>query len=171
MLDLVMKRGKKSYLPKGEHIYRQGDKDGNLYAVASGLLKVYYTTNTGKEFVKSFIDAGGYIASISAMLNVDSCPFSIVALEDSQLVCVTGDIMLDLKEKSSDDVSSINSALLKLIQKKEQREFEFLCLSAEERYIEFKKEYENLESRVSQYDVARYLGITPVALSRIRKRC
>ena len=55
-------------------------------------------------------------------------------------------------------------------QKKEQREYEFLNFSAEERYQKFAAENAQLIDHLTQNDVARYLGITPVALSRIKKR-
>jgi len=54
--------------------------------------------------------------------------------------------------------------------KKERREYEFLCLSAEERYQLIREQTPDLLDRVTQNDIARYLGITPVALSRIRAR-
>ena len=37
------------------------------------------------------------------------------------------------------------------------------------RYLNFRKAYPGIEQRVNQYHIASYLGITPVALSRIRK--
>lgn len=169
MLDLVNEHCEEIRLKKGKYLIRQGVSDGNLYVVAKGLLKVYYITNSGKEFIKSFIETGGYIASVSAMLGVSTCPFSVVALEDSQLFRIPSESILGLSDDPK-KLSLINASLLQLIQKKEKREYEFLCLSAEERYLEFRDEYPTLEQRVSQSEVARYLGITPVALSRIRKR-
>lgn len=65
-------------------------------------------------------------------------------------------------------VKSKNSR--KIIYKKEQKESQFLLDHAEKRYLNFKQEYPELESRINQYHIASYLGITPVALSRIRAR-
>lgn len=53
---------------------------------------------------------------------------------------------------------------------KEQRERELFSLDVTTRYLNFKKRYPDVEGRVSQYHIASYLGITPQALSRIRKR-
>ena len=50
------------------------------------------------------------------------------------------------------------------------RLIEFLLLDAESRYKIFLEEYSTLENRVKQHMVASYLGITPIALSRIRKK-
>jgi CRP-like cAMP-binding protein len=45
-----------------------------------------------------------------------------------------------------------------------------LFQSPEERYIHFSKNRPDLIQRVPQYIIASYLGVTPEALSRIRKR-
>ena len=60
--------------------------------------------------------------------------------------------------------------LLNFAMKKERREFELLCLSAEERYKLLLERSPDIAKNVTQNDISRYLGITPVALSRIRKR-
>ncbi|RME51917.1 MAG: Crp/Fnr family transcriptional regulator, partial [Deltaproteobacteria bacterium] len=54
--------------------------------------------------------------------------------------------------------------------KKNRREFEFMQLSADSRYEAFLEAHADLLPRLSQYHIAAYLGITPVALSRIRRR-
>ena len=50
---------------------------------------------------------------------------------------------------------------------KERRECQLLLLNAAERLAEFRAEFPGLESRIPQYHVAAYLGISPVTLSRI----
>ena len=53
---------------------------------------------------------------------------------------------------------------------KAEREFELLGLDAEARYAAFAARFPGLEARVAARHVASYLGITPVHLSRLRKR-
>jgi len=52
----------------------------------------------------------------------------------------------------------------------EKRERELLTLSAEERYRALVAERPELLGRVPQKDLARYIGVTPVAMSRIVTR-
>ena len=54
--------------------------------------------------------------------------------------------------------------------KKEKREREFLLYNAQERYESFLTSYPNLENRIRQHVIASYLGITPVALSRLKNK-
>ena len=46
----------------------------------------------------------------------------------------------------------------------------FLLDSAEQRYRAFRVEFADVENEIPNYQVASYLGITPVARSRIKKR-
>src|SRR5690606_18873603 len=94
-----------------------------------------------------------------------------VSLEDCWTLEIPKAALLDLVAREPQVTVFINSLLLKLAMKKERREYELLCLSAEARYLLFCESEAHLLPRLAQNDIARYLGITPVALSRIRKRC
>ena len=170
MFNSLIEKGKKISLPKGAYVFQQGDSQGSLYLVVEGLLKAYYITDSGKEYVKSFIAERGFIANLSALLADQPCTFNVVALEGCQLIQVSRKDVLALQDGTTGDLRMLNNALILLAQKKERREYEFLCLSAEQRYHSFCEEYSHLTARVSQYDIAHYLGITPVALSRIKNR-
>jgi CRP-like cAMP-binding protein len=52
---------------------------------------------------------------------------------------------------------------------KDQRIVKALSSSAEERYLEFVRDYPSIALRVPQSMLASYLGITPETVSRIRK--
>ena len=52
----------------------------------------------------------------------------------------------------------------------EKKQLEMAFLEAKERYVIFKKEYPTLESIISQYHIASYLGISATQLSRIRQK-
>lgn len=157
-------------LPRGEHLFRQGENDGALYQISAGFLKAYYVTEEGKEQIKSFIPAGSIIGNLTAAATGGANTFSLMALEDCHLVKFSFEDMRRLGETNLSVASRMNELLLGLAMKKERREFELLCLSAEERYLELTRNMPDLFERVTQQDIALYLGITPVALSRIKKR-
>lgn len=71
---------------------------------------------------------------------------------------------------ADDDLRNFYIKLLEAtILYKMNRESGFQIKSATERYIDFKKEFPNLEKRVNQSYISSYLGITAVSLSRIRR--
>jgi len=171
LIEQLKALGNERFFPKGSFFFRQGEKAGNLFIIKSGLVKAYYETIDGKEFIKSFIHEGEFIASIQAIVAGNPNPFTVLSLEDCTTLEITKAALLNLVATEPGVAEVLNSLLLKLAMKKERREFELLCLSAEERYLLFCEREAALIDRLSQNDIARYLGVTPVALSRIRKRC
>ena len=155
---------------KNDHLFMQGDKNHHLYSVRQGLLKAYYVSTHGKESVKSFILPGDVIGSLNAVYGNKPSSFNVLCLQDSLLVKIPFDTLYTLTEKDPTLARDMTDILLALAMKKEQREYEFLCLSAEERFRLLMERSPELIAAITQNDIARYLGMTPVALSRIKKR-
>jgi len=170
LTSYIGKVGGKYEYDKGETVFNQGDSNENLFYVETGLLKAFYVTSDGKEFVKSFIRESNVIGSLTAMMSDDGCSFSLICIEPCSLFRVK---FSDLTNAAEQDITIANTLIKQLINfalKKERREYELLCFSAEERYQMIKQQAPDLLDRITQNDIARYLGITPVALSRIRAR-
>jgi CRP-like cAMP-binding protein len=168
--DFIAANGRSLTKEAGYHLFRQGDQDTSLYIVRSGLLKAYYLSEDGKENIKSFIMPGGKIGSLAAGYQQESCTFSLLCVEQSALSVVK---FSDLYEASRTDVelsTAIVDFLLSFGIRKELREYELLCLSAEERYTRLLANKPELLDHVTQNEIARYLGVTPVGLSRIKTR-
>lgn len=162
--------GKPLHRNKSEFLFKQGDLDTSVYVVTSGLLKAYYLTIDGKELIKSFIQEGDIIGSLIACSSSEPCTFNLMCLEDSSLLRIPFTKLQEVAASNPSFSSFVNNILIDLAIKKELREFEFLCLSASERYTLFKQRSPELLDKITQNDIARYLGITPVALSRIKQR-
>ena len=162
--------GKPLISKKGDELIRQGESDTSLYVVVQGLLKAYYLTSDGKELIKSFIQPGEIIGSLTACYLGEKSTFSLVCLEDSKLLKIPFESLKSIENIQPELSGEIIQSLVGLALKKERREYEFLCLSAPERYDLLKQRSPDLVEHLTQNDIARYLGITPVALSRIKGR-
>ncbi len=154
----------------GEHLFRQGDADQSLYIVKNGLLKAYYLSSEGKENIKSFIMPGDNIGSLVAAYANLKCSFSLICLRDSELIKVDFKAIYEASQHNLEIASTVVDFLLAFAMKKERREFELLCLSAEDRYRLLLENMPSITDLVTQNEIALYLGITPVGLSRIKKR-
>lgn len=168
--QLFQKEGKQLIKKKHEHVFMQGDHDYCFYFVQSGLLKGYYTLETGKEFIKSFVQPQDIIGSLSAVYLEKASTFSLRCLEETTLLEIPYAVLARYGKQYHCIANDIIDLLLKFALKKEQREFEFLCLSAQERYALLLNSSPQLLARVTQNDIAAYLGVTPVGLSRIKQR-
>ncbi|MDN4504426.1 Crp/Fnr family transcriptional regulator [Alteromonadaceae bacterium BrNp21-10] len=168
--DLVKQHGSLVSYAKGEHVFRQGDNDEFLYFIQSGFLKAYYLSMDGKEQVKSFLSPNSVIGSLLSCYSKQHCSFSLLCLEQASLVKIPFDLLHNLSQQDITLANELQHYLLMLAMKKEKREYELLCLPAEQRYRQLQAEMPELFNQVTQKDIAHYLGITNVALSRIKKR-
>lgn len=162
--------GRPVALLPGQSLLRPGEAAPPFYFLQTGLLKATYLAADGKEAIKSFLDAGSLVGSLRAACDGAPSPLGVVALEPSSLLRFS---LADLREQARADLELANELierLLRVAAKKEQREQEFLMLSPFDRYIALRATNPSLLQRVTQNDIARYLGVTPVALSRMKGR-
>ncbi|MEM9634026.1 MAG: Crp/Fnr family transcriptional regulator [Pseudomonadota bacterium] len=155
---------------RGEVLFAAGDLLEELYFIVSGLVRYFYLTPDGREFNKNFVTNGGVVTCLSSFLESGPSPFFTETLEESVLVCLPMDLVRGLRADDFRWERIINGFIVRLALQKEQREASFLLNDATKRYEAFLKEFAEVSPRLPQYHIASYLGITPVALSRIRKR-
>ncbi len=169
-MALATAEGKCLHKKKGDMLFAQGDRNSAIYWLRSGLLKAYYLTPEGKEFVKSFILEGDIIGSLSSCYANAPCSFSVLCLEDTDVIEIPFATIYRYSQTQPSIASHMIDMLLNFAMKKEKREFEFLCLSPETRYRQLAQNSPALLNRITQNDLAKYLGVTAVGLSRIKKR-
>lgn len=157
-------------LAAGEHVIGAGDVVDRVYFLTSGLARYYYLTPGGKELNKSFSTEGQVLSSISSLVEGAPSPFFVQALEPSECLSIKYADVLALGEKHRQWEVVARRLVEILAIKKELREADFLLLSAAERYQKFLEEHARFVGRIPNYHIASYLGITEVALSRIRGR-
>lgn len=141
-----------------------------LSVVRSGLVKLVYLREDGSERIKSFIAEGGFFASLAGLAADGRTTFSAVAMEAAVVDQLSYPQILALGDKHLAWQKALRVGIEHYGARKEKRERELLTLSPEARYRLFMHESSELLGRVPQKDLALYLGITPVALSRIRGR-
>ncbi len=148
----------------------QGDHDSNVYFVKSGLLKAYYIRADGKEHIKSFLAEGSIIGSMVALVDGDPCTFSLVASEPTLVIALPYEVLANAAQTDISLANALVGFLSVYGKRKEQREYQLLSLSAEDRYELMMRDMPEIAGRISQADLAAYIGITPQALSRIKRR-
>lgn len=155
---------------KEEMFQRSGDAPTELCFVNAGLLRMYYITPDGKEMNKSFVLENSFAAAYSAWLSQTVARFNIQTLEETNMLVAPLEAITAMFSRHQCWERMGRILVEQLFIRKERRESEFLLDNAETRYKLFQQRYPGLEDRIPQYHIAGYLGITSVALSRIRNR-
>lgn len=161
---------RKSDVSKKEILLVQGQVCKSIYFVNNGILRAYYTDKQDKETTIMFGSADWWITDMFSFLNQQPSLMHMEAIENSEV--------LELSKKDLDqlyiDVPKFERFFRIIIQnayvREQVRVIHNLSMTAEERYQVFIQKYPHIVQRVTQKQIASYLGITPEFLSAIRAR-
>ncbi len=153
---------------KGQYLLHSGDACEVVYYCDYGLFRMFYENEDGSEHIKSFVTEGQLFTDYRAFLTATPAFLSIQALEDSCVAFFSKAAVERLYERHVCWQTFGRRLAEQLFIAKSVKERELVELSAEERYRLFLQQYPGLEQRVPQYQIAAFLAINPVSLSRIR---
>ncbi|GCC52728.1 Crp/Fnr family transcriptional regulator [Chryseotalea sanaruensis] len=156
-------------IPKKFKLVSKGEISSELYFINKGLIRLYYTK--GAEEITGFIFSENLFASsYDSFLRRAPGIQTLESLEECDLLVITYDKLEELYQT----LPKVNVLIRKIAEQRfintQQVLSSFLLESPEERYKRFEQQHKDLLQRVPQNIIASYLGITPVSLSRIRKR-
>ena len=155
---------------KGDLLVRAGGPAPDFFFIIKGLVRFFYCTDAGREFIKHFVMENGVAGSYQALARGEPCPFSIQALERTETLVIPVRELRESYDRHAcwERLGRLNAE--EVLLRKEERERELLLDPLEVRYLRFLEEYPGLADRVPQYHIASFLGVTDVALSRIRRK-
>lgn len=157
-------------LKKGDFFVREGDISHEIAIVKKGIFSAYYIEKTGLEAIKYFYPEESVLVSYYAYLKGQESGYYIQALEECEIYVMELCDFKQMVEGSYQLLYLCKKALDEILIMKEDHATSFTRLNSTERYQQFVDTYPGLEKRVKQYQIASYLGITPVSLSRIRRK-
>ena len=154
---------------KGEFLLQDGQICKHSFFVESGLLRMYTINSDGKASIVQFAPENWIISDRSSIYFNKPSNYIIDAVEDTHLYSLGQDTMNEINSIQPDFHNNNEILLHKHVMHLQNRITQLLGATAEERYLDFISLYPDLLTRVPQWMIASYLGITPESLSRIRR--
>lgn len=161
-------------IPKKTTIIKQGETEDYLYFISEGIVRFFifkpHPTEPCKEITFSFIVENMFCSAYDSFITRSPCNYNIETLKDTVIYRIH---YLDLQDlyKTTEIGNYIGRISAEgLYVRKAQREMSLLMYNAEERYLNLLKTYPEYVLQIPLKYIASYLGITPQALSRIRKQ-
>lgn len=158
------------HFKKNDFLAIAGVKQKYFYIIKSGIVRSYYIDKNGKTHIRNFFikmntsgDIGSLISDTPANLNYD-------CLSDCEVYVISYKKFIDLVNNDHQIAKFYGKVLAKVVLLFEAKIYDLSILNATERYLKLKKEIPNIENLIQQYHIASYLNITPIQLSRIRKK-
>jgi CRP-like cAMP-binding protein len=158
--------------PKKTVLLREGEVSRHFYCATKGTFRAGFTDSGTTEHTRAFFsfDTIPFVMSYTSFVYQRPSLSFLDVLEDGEVLSWTYDYMNNLQETSLKWTQFLNKQTNMVFSLREIKEWQTYILSAEERYLAFLKQSPDLASRIPQHYIASYIGVTPEALSRIRKR-
>ncbi len=156
-------------VPKKFRIVSVGDISREAYFINKGAARLFFEKE-GEEVSANFMFENNFVASLESFLLQVPSRQAIDTLEDCELLVLSKQRLEELIVKHPQfnlfSKAIAETAFIML----QRRASSFILDSAEERYTNMLQQRPEILERVPQHMIASYLGVTPVSLSRIRKR-
>lgn len=148
---------------------KAGEVASKVYLLVSGIMRVYLSSETGKEYNKNFFMPLSFVGSYTSIIKKQPSKLTYETLTDCKLYEIDFNEIVRLCQVDIEISNLYNKILEKIFMTYEERQLELISMDAKQRYLQLRKRLPNIDSVIPQYQIASYLSITPVQLSRIRK--
>lgn len=149
----------------GECLLPQGERQIFAYFVVDGIVRACHYTQEGSERCKEFYFEGELCFLYSSWLKQDIAPYQLETVTACRLV------QIPLAVLNEPTMQRVQLALLKQqLLYKEQKEAFLLLNTPEQRYLHLLQYFPLWVERLTHAQLANYIGITAISLSRIRRR-
>lgn len=152
-----------------DFLIRKDEKAIYVFWVISGLLKLDYLDDLGKQHMVAFAMEDWWEGDYYALFNQSLATMSLQALEDTQVLFLTlynyNTLRKDFNKMTYFFLEKANKGHIS----SQQRILELISVNARERYYKLLNRYPILFQRISN-TLASYLGVTRETLSRLTEQ-
>ncbi len=168
--QLIASLGVEKIFRKGDLLCREGEICRFTNFIESGSGRVFYIDPAGNEHVVQLGSRGWWISDFAGFTNQTKGLLIVEALETTKVISFSYENFQTIYEK----VPLFERFYRLLIQKAyasfQNRVLQNISMDAEQRYIEFRDKYPDMDASISQKHIASYLGMSAEFLSKIKKR-
>ena len=156
-------------LKKKEMLLFKGEVSSHMRFIAEGCLRSYFIDDEAKEHIVQFGIEGWWVNDLYSYLTRTPAQQFIQAIENTTVLQIHRDTLNKLYDQAPSIERFFRLKFEKAYVALQDRTMNTMSKTAENRYMEFRSKYRDIEQRVPQYMIASYLGITPEFLSAMRK--
>jgi len=167
--ELFSSKLKRAEFPKKHLILKTGQVEGHLSFIESGIVR-YFIPKLENDLTFTFAFNNNFVSAYDSFITRSPSPYQIEALTKTTLWRLTFDDLQTIYQETEIGNLIGRKASEDLYLKKVKRELSLLNETAEQRYQNLFTEQPHLLQQIPLKYIASYIGVTPQALSRIRKR-
>jgi CRP-like cAMP-binding protein len=161
-------RLKPRHVKKKSFLLQEGEICDFEAFILKGCVRSYYLDKEGTETILLFAVEDWWVSDLTSFAERRPSNLFIETIEDSDLLSIDYSGKALLFEK----IPAFERMFRLLVQRSlsvlQQRFYATVSETAEERYLQFLDKYPQIAQRVPQHQIARYIGVSPEFLSKIR---
>lgn len=168
LLDRLVEKTTYQRIRKGEIISKEGEVQSQIYFLLQGIFRGYFLDINGREITDCIEFQWGDALTSCTPFGKFSL-ITIEALSDSDVLTLPSSELLPLFQ-FPDLIRTYCKYLEASLEKHWKTKINMYKYSAEERYLWFLENFPGLAGKIKERYIASFLGISPVTLSRIKKK-
>ena len=168
--DALKKAFKERKIKRRQFILQEGDMCKLNTFIVEGCFRMYFVDDKGKEHNIQFAIENWWIGDIGSFHSEEPSKLYIEAIEHSIVLQIKKQDQLDLFVNYPKFNQIFRVFTENALVAYQRRVLQNISSTAEERYIDFVKRYPFFFNRISNVQIASFLGVTPEFLSTIRKK-
>lgn len=141
-----------------------------IYLINKGVLRSFFIMENGKEVTKTIFTPIDFFASFTSLLSKKPSKFIYEALTDCDIYEIDYKAFTELCNTDIEVFKLYARYLESLFMYGERVFVEISSMDAKARYLKLRERIPDIDNLIPQYQIASYLNITPVQLSRIRSK-
>lgn len=167
--DFFSSKLQKERLKKNTLLIKIGEIENYLSFISEGIVRIYIPQEES-DLTLGFSFENEFVTAYDSFITQTPSHYQIETLTNTTLLRISNKDLQEVykKTKSGNLIGRRMAENMFLI--KSKREISFLNKTAEERYLDLFLERPKLLKHIPLKYIASYIGVTPQALSRIRKR-
>jgi CRP-like cAMP-binding protein len=169
-IDAVKNGFKERKVKRKQFILQEGDVCIHNTFVVEGCFKMYMVDDSGKEHNLQFAVENWWILDIGSFYSEEPSKLYIEAIENSIILQIKKEDQLQLYVNHPKFDRIFRVLCENALVSSQRRILQNISSTAEERYLDFIQRYPFFFNRISNVQIASYLGITPEFLSTLRKK-
>ena len=167
-LDFFHSLLKPRHVKKKAFLLQEGEICNFEAFILRGCIRSYYLDKDGTETILLFAVEDWWVSDLTSFADRSPSNLFIETIEDSDLLSIdyAGKALL------FETIPAFERMFRLLVQRSlsvlQQRFYATVSQTAEERYRQFLEKYPKIAQRVPQHQIARYIGVSPEFLSKVR---
>lgn len=156
--------------PKKTLLVQTGQVENHLSFVEKGIIRFYIPKEEKNDITFSFTFDGNFTSAYESFITKTPSAYQVETLTPAILWRLTHTDLQDIYAQTDIGNTIGRLAAERIYLETSKRELSLLDQTAEQRYVSLFTEQPQLIQKIPLKYLASYIGITPQALSRIRKR-